>query len=120
LAQLPSVTPVGMASLLPGAGQQLFLRNAEQSIQPMLGDQVVNTVAQRMEVFRKRYGQRFAEGRLEDFVRDRVDFGADIDLLVLRAVEIDSHFENHPDTAPAEITNALKRIRVAIHKLTQR
>lgn len=120
LAQLPSVTPVGMASLLPGAGQQLFLRNAEQSIQPMLGDQLVNTVAQRMEVFRKRYGQRFAEGRLEDFVRDRIDFGADIDLLVLRAVEIDSHFENHPDTAPAEITNALKRIRVAVHKLTQR
>ncbi|HEN8704795.1 TPA: PglZ domain-containing protein [Pseudomonas putida] len=120
LAQLPSVTPVGMASLLPGAGQQLFLQNAEQSIVPMLGDQVVNTVAQRMEVFRKRYGQRFAEGRLEDFVRDRVDFSPDIDLLVLRAVEIDSHFENHPDTAPAEITNALKRIRVAVHKLTQR
>ncbi|MGE8462212.1 MAG: PglZ domain-containing protein [Pseudomonas capeferrum] len=120
LAQLPSVTSVGMASLLPGAGQQLFLRNADQSIQPMLGDQVVNTVAQRMEVFKKRYGQRFAEGRLEDFVRDRVDFGADIDLLVLRAVEIDSHFENHPDTAPAEITNALKRIRMAVHKLTQR
>lgn len=120
LAQLPSVTPVGMASLLPGAGQQLFLRNAEQSIQPMLGDQVVNTVAQRMDVFRRHYGQRFAEGRLEDFVRDRIDFGTDIDLLVLRAVEIDSHFENHPDTAPAEITNALKRIRVAVHKLTQR
>lgn len=120
LAQLPSVTPVGMASLLPGAGQQLFLRNDDQSILPMLGDQVVNTVAQRMEVFKKRYGQRFAEGRLEEFVRDRFDFGADIDLLVLRAVEIDSHFENHPDTAPAEITNALKRIRMAVHKLTQR
>ncbi len=120
LAQLPSVTPVGMASLLPSAGQQLYLRNADQSIQPMLGDQVVGTVAQRMDVFRKRYGQRFAEGRLEEFVRDKVDFSNDIDLLVLRAVEIDSHFENHPDTAPAEITNALKRIRMAIHKLTQR
>jgi hypothetical protein len=35
-------------------------------------------------------------------------------------VEIDSHFENHPDTAPTEITNALKRIRVAIHKLKDR
>jgi len=38
----------------------------------------------------------------------------------LRAVEIDSHFENHPDTAPAEIINALKRIRFAIHKLKER
>ena len=120
LAQLPSVTPVGMAGLLPGAGQSLTLSKLGDSIVPMLGDQVITTVAQRMEVFRRRYGQRFAEGRLEDFVRDRVDFGKDVDLLVLRAVEIDSHFENHPDTAPAEITNALKRIRKAIHKLIQR
>lgn len=120
LAQLPSVTPVGMASLLPGAGQHLYLRNDEQKIVPMLGDQTVNTVPQRMDVFKKRYGHRFAEGRLEDFVRGRFEFNQDIDLLVLRAVEIDSHFENHPDTAPTEITNALKRIRMAIHKLIER
>lgn len=120
MAQLPSITPVGMASLLPGAGQQLHINNVAQSIVPMLGDQVVDTVAQRMDVFRKKYGQRFEEGRLEDFVRGRFDFSPETDLLVLRAVEIDSHFENHPDTAPTEITNALKRIRVAIHKLKER
>lgn len=120
LAALPSVTPVGMASLLPGAGQQLRLANVDANVVPMLGEQCVATVAQRMEVFRKRYGHRFAEGRLEEFVRNKVDFGPDIDLLVLRAVEIDSHFENHPDTAPVEITNALKRIRVAVHKLIER
>ena len=120
MAQLPSITPVGMASLLPGAGQQLRIRNDGNRLIPMLGDQVVDTVAQRMDVFRKKYGQRFEEGRLEDFVRGRFDVSPETDLLVLRAVEIDSHFENHPDTAPAEISNALKRIRVAIHKLKER
>lgn len=120
MAQLPSITSVGMASLLPGAGQQLRIKKDAQSLLPMLGDQVVTTVAQRMDVFSKKYGQRFEEGRLEDFVRGRFDFSPETDLLVLRAVEIDSHFENHPDTAPAEITNALKRIRVAIHKLKER
>lgn len=120
MAQLPTITPVGMASLLPGAGQQLRLGNDNQTIVPMLGDAVVDTVAKRMEVFRNKYGQRFQEGRLEDFVRGRFDISPEADLLVLRAVEIDSHFENHPDTAPAEITNALKRIRVAIHKLKER
>ncbi len=120
MAQLPSITPVGMASLLPGAGQLLRIRNDSQSLVPMLGEQVVDTVAQRMDVLRKKYGQRFEEGRLEDFVRGRFDFSPETDLLVLRAVEIDSHFENHPDTAPAEITHALKRIRVAIHKLKER
>ena len=120
MAQLPSITPVGMASLLPGAGQQLHIKNDQQSLLPMLGELVVNTVTQRMDVFRKKYGQRFEEGRLEDFVRGRFDLSPETDLLVLRAVEIDSHFENHPDTAPAEIMNALKRIRVAIHKLKER
>ncbi|MGI9211115.1 MAG: PglZ domain-containing protein, partial [Methylococcaceae bacterium] len=120
MAQLPSITSVGMASLLPGAGQQLRIKNDAQSLVPMLGDQAVDTVVQRMDVFRKKYGQRFEEGRLEDFVRGRFDFSPETDLLVLRAVEIDSHFENHPDTAPTEITHALKRIRVAIHKLKER
>jgi len=120
MVQLPSVTPVGMASLLPGAGQLLHFKNTSAYLQPVLGDQAVENVAQRMDVFRKKYGQRFEEGRLEDFVRDRFQPSLETDLLVLRSVEIDSHFENHPDTAPTEITNALKRIRVAIHKLKDR
>jgi len=120
LAQLPSITPVGMASLLPGAGLQLRLSNSAQNIVPKLGEQVVETVAQRMSVLKQRYGQRFEEARLEDFVRGRANFSAEADLLVLRAVEIDSHFENHPDTAPGEITQALKRIRFAINLLKQR
>jgi hypothetical protein len=120
LANLPSVTSVGMASLLPGAGQQLRLSNNAQSMVPVLGDQMMETVAQRMNVLKQRYGQRFEEVRLEEFVRGRADFSAEADLVVLRAVEIDSHFENHPDTAPGEITHALKRVRVAVNLLKQR
>lgn len=117
MANLPSITPVGMASLLPGARQNLYLKKDGQTLLPMLGEHAVDTVSKRMEVFRRKYGQRFEEGRLEDFVRDRLNFSKETDLLILRAVEIDSHFENHPDTAPTEITSALQRIRVAIHKL---
>jgi len=117
LAQLPSITPVGMASLLPGAGTGLRLVKNENGYTPHLGDQPVANVGQRMEILRKRYGQRFQEGRLEEFVRNRFEVDGDVELLVLRSVEIDSHFENHPDTAPTEIINALKRIRVAVHKL---
>lgn len=117
LAQLPSITPVGMASLLPGAGTGLRLVKNESGYTPHLGDQPVANVGQRMEILRKRYGQRFQEGRLEEFVRNRFEVDGDVELLVLRSVEIDSHFENHPDTAPTEIINALKRIRVAVHKL---
>ncbi|GAA4648798.1 PglZ domain-containing protein [Kistimonas scapharcae] len=117
LAQLPSITLVGMASLLPDASTGLKLNRIDGKLVPAINDQEVKTVAQRMDVIRKRYGQRFQEGRLEDFVRNRFKVEDGTELLVLRSVEIDGHFENHPDTAPNEIINALKRIRVAVHKL---
>lgn len=117
LAQLPSITLVGMASLLPDAGKSLALNNVDGKLVPFINGQEVKTVAQRMELIRKRYGARFQEGRLEDYVRNRFKVEDGTELLVLRSVEIDGHFENHPDTAPTEIINALKRIRVAIHKL---
>lgn len=117
LAQLPSITLVGMASLLPDAGKSLALNNVDGKLVPFIDGQEVKTVAQRMELIRKRYGVRFQEGRLEDYVRNRFKVEDGTELLVLRSVEIDGHFENHPDTAPTEIINALKRIRVAIHKL---
>lgn len=118
LAHLPSVTQVGMASLLPGASDYLELAKADDTLTPMLEGKPVATVKERMEAFRRRYGQRFAEMRLEDFVRNKgPEIGEETDLLVLRSVEIDSHFENQPETAPTEITNALKRIRIAVHHL---
>ncbi|MAE92198.1 MAG: alkaline phosphatase [Pelagibaca sp.] len=117
LAQLPSITLVGMASLLPDAGKSLALNNVDGKLVPFINGQEIKTVTQRMELIRKRYGARFQEGRLEDYVRNRFKVEDGTELLVLRSVEIDGHFENHPDTAPTEIINALKRIRVAIHKL---
>lgn len=120
LVQLPSVTPVGMASLLPGADDQLTLEKSEAGLNPMLDGKPVGSVTQRMNAFSRRYGQRFAEMRLEDFVRNKgPEISPETDLLVLRSVEIDSHFENHPETAPAEITNALKRIRMAVNRLAE-
>ncbi len=117
LAQLPSITLVGMASLLPEAGAGLTLNKVDGKLVPYIHDQEVKTVTQRMEHIRQRYGARFQEGRLEEFVRSRFKVEEGTELLVLRSVEIDGHFENTPDTAPTEIINALKRIRVAIHKL---
>jgi hypothetical protein len=120
MAQLPSTTLVGMASLVPGAGEGLRLKRSDKGLIPVVGDLPVGTVPQRMEMFRRRYGQRFDEVRLEEFVRGKTTAVADhVDLLVVRSVEIDSHFENDPHTAPTEIGNALKRIRVAIHRLRQ-
>jgi len=116
-ACLPSITLVGMASLLPGASKLLTLKKKDKSIEPMLGEEPVSTVSQRMNVFVKRYGSRFAEMRVNDFVRNNHQFDSSVELAVLRSIEIDSQFENEPETAPSAMLGALKRIRVAISML---
>jgi hypothetical protein len=123
--QLPTTTPVGMASLLPGAGQSLQLRQKESDGQEHrkavveLDGQSLTSVTQRMEVLRKRYGQRFAEVDLAKFVREKQKVDTRVELLALRSNEMDNDFENNPEAAPGLISRSFQRVRSAIHKLRE-
>ena len=116
-AQLPTITLVGMASLLPGARSALSLSVEAGDLVPKLGDVRVSNVPQRMDVLRKRLGDRFHEMPLNDFVRGKPKISETVDLLVLRSTEIDSQLENNPETTLGLIPGTLKLIRVALHKL---
>ena len=119
-AQLPTITPVGMASLLPGAQSTLSLSVEAGGLVPKLGDVRISNVPQRMDVLRKRLGDRFHEMPLSDFVRGRPRISETVDLLVLRSTEIDSQLENNPETALGLVPRTLKLIRVALHKLREK
>lgn len=116
-AQLPTVTPVGMASLLPNAGRDLALVRRDDKLLPMLGDQPLANVTQRMEVLRKRYGQRFADYPLKDFARTKIEVPPTVELLVLRSNEMDQDFESNPEAAPGLISRTLQQVQAAIRKL---
>jgi hypothetical protein len=116
-AQLPTVTSVGMASLLPGAKKHLALDFQGDALVVKIGDSAVANVNQRMDVFRKQLGDRFFEMSLGDFVRKRKKLPATADLLVLRSTEIDTHLESSPESALSLIPGTLKHIRAALHKL---
>lgn len=118
-AQLPTITPVGMASLLPGARADLSLDYVGDALVPKLAGVSVANVSQRMDVFRKRLGDRFAEMTLSDFARNRVKLPATVDLVVLRSTEIDSQLESNPETTLGLIPATLKLVRVALHKLRE-
>ena len=119
-AQLPTVTSIGMASLLPKAGQALSLKRQDDKVVPVLGDVQVTNVTQRMAVLRTRYGERFAESALNEFVRGKVAVPDTVHLLVLRTNEIDDRLENSPETALDVIHDALKRLRGAVNELRKR
>lgn len=116
-AQLPTITSVGMASLLPGAGQTLYLEKQDSDVIPVLGAARLTNVNQRMDVLRQKYGERFAEMTLNSFIRAKKKLPSTVDLLVLRSAEIDTQLETVPEDALGLIYNTLRRIRVAIHKL---
>ena len=116
-AQLPTITVVGMASLLPGARTQLTLTLENESLVPKLAGTPVGNVNQRMDVLKRRLGDRFDEMLLNDFVRGKPKIAETVDLLVLRSTEIDSQLESNPETTLGLIPGTLKLIRVALHKL---
>lgn len=116
-AQLPTITPVGMASLLPEASSSLTLCLRNESLLPRLDAAPVANVSQRMEAFKRRLGDRFAERVLSDFVRGKPILPDTVDLLVLRSTEIDSQLESNPETTLGLIPGTLKLIRAALHRL---
>ena len=116
-AALPSVTAVGMAALLPGAGQNLTLARQDAGVTPVLGDQTVANVTQRMNVLRQRYGQRFHEVGLLDFVQNKAELPDTVELLVIRSNEMDNDFEKNPDTALNLIVRTFRQVQGAVLKL---
>ncbi|MCL4264721.1 MAG: PglZ domain-containing protein [Anaerolineae bacterium] len=116
-AALPSVTPVGMASLLPGASQNLRLTRQQNKVVPMLADQPLNNVNQRLDVLRRQYGQRFADTSLADFAKGKTNPPKEVELLVLRSNEMDQDFETNPEGALSLISRTFQQIRAALRRL---
>jgi len=95
---------------VPGARTGLTLSLQNDSLVPKLAGAPVSNVAQRMGVLSKKYGDRFEEMPLNDFVRGNPKIADTVDLLVLRSTEIDSQLENNPETTLGLIPGTLKLI----------
>jgi len=118
-AQMPTVTPIGMASLLPGAGEGLTVKRVEDRAVPFIGEKRVKDLSQRMALLRDTFGQRFSEVTLRDFAKKKHKVNETVDLLVIRSNDIDEQLESSADltTALRYIQWNLKDIRVAIRRL---
>jgi hypothetical protein len=118
-AQMPTVTPVGMASLLPNAHADLKLKRVSDRVVPTLGDVPLKSVSQRLKVLQDRFGQRFQESSLGAFLSDQFSVGDTVDLLVIRTNRMDSSLEdsNEEELDLDSISRTLKRIRAAVYRL---
>jgi len=118
-AQLPTITPVGMAGHLPEAGSKLKLVKKDGALGVALGETELPTVLQRMEVLKKAYGDRFMDMGLKDFLQStkKKPVPDGVDFVVLRNTDIDLQLENAPSLSLKAVLDALKAIIAAIGKL---
>jgi hypothetical protein len=95
---LPTITPFGMAALMPGADGALSLVESGGDLVPALGTRLLKVSEDRMKLIKDRYGDRFTDVTLGELLSTSVDklrkrIGA-VELLVVRTQEIDAVGEN--------------------------
>ncbi len=117
-AVLPSITSVGMASLLPEAGSSLRLEKSDNGPVPTLGEKKLTNVNARMQVIKERYGTRFQEMTIPAFFKRKKDLPPEVDLLILRTTQIDTQFEADTNTALTMILMVLRKIKAVLGRLT--
>lgn len=118
---IPTVTPIGMTSLLPEAQSKLHLKKSGSDVAVMMGETQIKSVDQRMKWIENRYGQRFKQVKLEDvlrpsFVKKLKDH---VELLVIRSSSVDARMETEYQSGLPAIKKDMQAIRVAIHRLRE-
>lgn len=92
-ASLPTTTPCGMASLMPGADTTLRLSVDKDGLVPEVGGRRVANSDERMQYLHSRFGDRMWEAPLARLLDDKVDrLRAELqtkDLVVVRSSDLD-------------------------------
>lgn len=118
-ASLPSVTPLGMASLLPDAKAQVAVRKVDSKAVVHYGDAVMNNITQRMQLLKKKYGDRFADIKLASLAQQTPQLDNSVDLLIVRSNDIDEQYESSgdPGTALQVIQRSLRDVLASLARL---
>ena len=97
-AALPTVTPVGMAALLPGADGQFKLDVQADKVVPMIGEDRVRTREERLALVQRLYGDRAHDMTLDDLFKPaKRKLAPTVQLLVVTTTEIDTTGETNPE-----------------------
>jgi hypothetical protein len=118
-APLPTVTPLGMAALLPGAESALQVVGRQGKAVVEYDGQTLSNVDQRLGVLRRLYGERVQDAKLRDLARGTVQAGPTVDLLVIRSSAADEAFENNLDAGFDQIRSTFRYLTRAVQRLAE-
>jgi hypothetical protein len=118
-AQLPTITRVSMAALLPGAETDFKLVMAAGEVIPQVKGVAVTSVSERFQLVEKFLGaERTRLVDLDDLVTGKTlpDFKG-VAVLVVKTTEIDLLGENNPSYFMGLIPDILRKLQVALNRL---
>jgi hypothetical protein len=120
-AAIPTVTPIGMTSLLPEAQSKLSLKNSGGDMVVMMGETPIKNVQDRMKYIQSIYGSRFQQIKLDDVLIPgfRDNLKEDVELLVIRSNAVDAILETEYKAGLPAIKRDMQLIRAAIYQLKQ-
>ncbi len=122
-AQLPTITPVGMAALMPEADGNLRLTRAGDKLVPTLKHKAVVVPKDRLEYVRSIYGDQCDMVDLDELIAMNVSpkkkpkLPDTVRLLLVKTTDIDEMGEVNPAKARELMPRALKDIFAGIGKL---
>lgn len=124
LGQLPSITPIGMAALMPGAEQGLALEKQGGKLHVHLGGKRITDRAARMAYLQEKVGLETVVVKLGEIVRltpKKKKELATAKLVVVTSQEIDRHGEegSEEDEARLYMDDMLEKLRRGIRNLVQ-
>jgi hypothetical protein len=129
IAAIPTITPVGMANLCPGASTSLTLDEADGKLVVQVAGTVLKTVEDRRTLLRGAHGQ-VADVELASWItRSETELAAGVagaDLILIRSQDLDATGENGVEMLSAawstfaEIQGALARMVAKLATLNVR
>jgi hypothetical protein len=118
-ASMPCLTPIGMASLLPGAASLLEVAVEDGKPVARMSGKIITGPKERLEVLAAHVGvNRTRLADLEDIANGKLPDDLDsIEVLAVKTTDIDSLGENNPLYFIAMLPGILRKIQIAVNHL---
>ena len=117
-AQLPTITSVGMAALMPGADGNLEISIKDGNLLPSVKGSKVLSTTDRINYIKGYYGDRCHMVSLDELLMKKAKKWPDtVDLLVVKTTDIDTAGESNPSETYRVFPNILKKLLSAVKRL---
>ena len=117
-AQLPTVTSVGMASLLPAVNGHMKLQCETGQVIPVVKDTKICTPQDRLSYVQSIYGERVEMVDLDKLVKQKkLKLSDKTNLLLVKTTDIDAFGETNPYDALMLLPRIIGKVIVGISKL---